>query len=572
MKKIKVRKTIEKLVTDNSTLSSDSIIERDIAAIKKINIKNDISKFIGNSDSEKSEMSISDMRNLMEVESYIRKGDLEKAYQICAEFREATKDTTSAPSYIRKLIEISDRQGNTNSAVRWCFDLLAIDKYNIKSQLLASKFKLNPKDRYMYLKDLTKEINYSPDLYSEAAISGFKLIKHNPDDSTVNISELIEMVDKSIKIDPSMRNNSWGVKYDLLSFELDINDTNLNSIDQFVGSLIENHPESIWANRLRGSHALKNKKNIDFEKSIDNLYEMHKSSSISRKKHIDEALLYLINEALDTDNFLKNNSIPTNFFENHNINEYGCEYLVYKGSYYLGIMKNIDLAESLLKQSLDHDQAFDNISSILNLSLNIAAIKSASNNSPHSVEFFISNSKLLDLIEESKPYMSKEYFHSVKHNIHLYSGDYASAHTELDHAFDCGYSLSGYISCKSYIYLMSKKYQPLLDFISNYENKISAISDHLSYPILINQEYAKKCIGQNINKVKLMNILSTAKDDDVKICALSLLDRDHEAKPKAINKINYNANNFAKFSLWPVLQGKFVDEINPFKINNEKNQ
>ncbi len=558
IKQSKVRKTIEEIVTDKPNLSSNPVISKDIEAIKRINVRSDIGKFIDGPDSETSGLSIYDVRNLMEIDSYIKKGELKKATELCEEFKASSDDPRGKSSYIRKLIELSDRQGNSSAAVRWCSELIGIDRYDVGSNLLSARFKVNVRERYLYLKKMVEKIQYSPRLYREAARSGFKLIQSERGSKDVSLDDLMQLVDRSINVDPSLNNDAWSLKFDLISYQEKNGGSNIE-LSEFVDSLYNDNSWSINAHRMKCNYLVNNCRFEELKSVIGSLYEMYEFSSSARRCAIDDCLLGVVNKVIALDGDKDSIAILDRFFSKHSVENKGVEYQLARGNYELGYKKNVVKAEEICDEIRVKYDAEEFIHDVFDLNLSVEVAKNGS--------FDVGNINFdfyLDSLERIRHNLVEDYYYNSRYNILARKGAFFEAEKDLDKAYDCGLPLSSYIINKTYLFLRAGEYQKVLDFVFSYDKDIADFCDDDRYPVIINTEFAKKKVGQPMDKTSLMNIVAQSGKDSAKICALRILGRDNESRKLAQSKVEANALNFINYGSWPVMESGFMHEINPY--------
>lgn len=559
IKQSKVRKTIEEIVKDRSSLSDNNIISRDIEAIKQINVRSDIGKFIDGPDSDVSGLSIYDVRNLMEVDSYLRKGELDQAGKVCEEFKSSAVEQKSVSSYIRKLIEISNKQGNSAAAIRWCSELLGLDEFDVGSHLLMARFKHNPHEKFSYYNGLVKRICHSPKLYLETARSGFKLLKMDYNGISVSLDDLLSYVDVSIELEPSMANEAWSLKYDMLQYKERIG-SEKDLVESFVDQIYKNFPFSINAHRIRGGYLASRSDYKELKKVIESLRSMHSCSSISRQSSIDSCMLNLVDSVILDEEDEEALSLLNDFFESHKVQKESAAYYIAKANYELGVKKDIDIARSYFDKAKSSFEFEDVLQELFEFEVALESILDNSRKSnPIDFDFY------LDVLDGNKHNLIEDYYFVTRFNMLVRSVQFAEAETCLDKAFDCGLSLDNYIVNKTYLYLIKKEYERCIDFSEEYGKVLDGMDDEARFPVIVNREFAKKKLGRKIDQTALMNIVANSGKKSAKVCALRILGRDGEAKKIARNKVELNGLSFAHYQTWPVLQESFLNEINPYK-------
>jgi len=559
IKQSKVRKTIEEIVKDRPKLSANSVISRDIESIKQINVRSDIGKFIDDPDSDVSGLSIYDIRNLMEVDSYLKKGELDKAGRVCEDFKSSAIEQKSVSSYIRKLIEISNKQGNSAAAIRWCSELLGLDQFDVGSHLLMARFKHNPSEKYEYFNSLVKNVCHSPKLCFEAARSGFKLLKMEYKKSVVSLDDLISHVERSIDLEPSMANDAWSLKYDLLSYKEKV-ELEKNLVEPFVDELYKRFPCSINAHRIKGGFLASKSDYKELVSVVESLRSMHSCSSISRRTSIDLCILNLVDRVVVEEGDHHSLSILESFFESHKVQKESAAYYIAKANYEIGLKKDTDEAKLYFDKAKSVYDFEDVISELFEFDVALASIRG-------DVEGFgsVDFKFYLDVLESSKYNLMEDYYYNVRFSILVKASEFSDAESCLDKAYDNGLSLDDYIMNKTYLYLKTSEYERCVLFSEEHEEILGEMEDEAKFPIIVNREFAKKKLGKKIDQTALMNIVANSGKKSVKICALRILGRDGEAKKIARSKIKCNGLNFAHYKSWPVLEGSFLDEMNPYE-------
>lgn len=155
---------IKKNILENSgELVKNIFIREDIQKIKDANNKQEISDFLSNINNldENKSLSLTELRNLLEIEDLLKKEDNEKAFKLAEDLYYNSDTDRVKTFYISMLIRISKQKDDKSSCRTWCDKLLDIDPHNSAYIIRRSKFYDDPESGYTYLLSKSKEYPYS---------------------------------------------------------------------------------------------------------------------------------------------------------------------------------------------------------------------------------------------------------------------------------------------------------------------------------------------------------------------------------------------------------------------------
>lgn len=100
----KLKRTIKNIINDKYNLSNNKNISEQINFMKKEQSQHDIGGLINSvfDDDDKSDLSLTDFRNLLEIDNLIKKGNLTEAINLAILYYQNCNSTGATPSYLKK--------------------------------------------------------------------------------------------------------------------------------------------------------------------------------------------------------------------------------------------------------------------------------------------------------------------------------------------------------------------------------------------------------------------------------------------------------------------------------------
>jgi NAD-dependent SIR2 family protein deacetylase len=558
-KESKLKESIKYIVDDNYNLKKNPVIANEIDFIKRNENSNDISQFINDlsKDSEvEGEVGLADMRNLLEVDSEMEKGKLREALLLCEGYFSliASTDEDRTTPYLRKLIKISKYLDETEKAQRWCEKLIAVDKNNLSSYLLKATCIDSLSEKYEFLKDTSKKFPNKYMVYNALSAASENLLSNSPRCQSTSLADRIKYIEKSIKLEPSLDNLAWLDLYGAL--QLQRKPTNKSDVNKEISEKMERvlrdsnlcNPHHLTTLKLDVKASMTKNDASLILKSIKNLHEVYEEASKKEKLSI---ILLLIKVLKDPDGFegkedyrsaahkLYEQTIKDKYIKKHS------KILIAKSLYYIEHKEDVQVAEDYFQEALECKDVVNNLMELIEVA-SIIGVGSLD--------------KLQSIVDKEKYMLAIPYFYKIKAAIAEAKGEYDIATVFLEKAFHAGLSLDAYLSSKTYILTLERKYEDILDLMSQYEWTFD-LQDYET--AVINYNFAAKEIGsEKFDRTKLLNLSAQSQSNNVRLCAFVLCDDIISAKRIASKSAEKSHLSYIRYSKWPILQGDFIHNIN----------
>ena len=316
------------------------------------------------------------------------------------------------------------------------------------------------------------------------------------------------------------------------------------------------NPRHIRTLNLQVKYANKIKNSEELRRIINELYQEYEFSSAERKDNLNEimsdahfSLLEIANEGIYKPMMRK-------YFESHLTDksiEKNAELLLYKAKYHIGITRYIDKANTYFHSSLEAPDIID----VLPLMLSILDCVNTD---------YLSN--VNELLEQNKHELEDKIYFEAISDINVLQKNYDEALKGIERAYDSGLSLSDYLTNYSYICLMARQYDLIVEMHKRYKNYVD-IEGFEAWKI--NYSYALKQKGATFSKVSLRNLSAQSKNENIKLAAFAVLDNVEAAKRILRSQIKKDYTNYFKYSRWPILTklSEFLKEENSTLSNIE---
>ncbi|NNE32458.1 MAG: hypothetical protein HKN40_08825 [Winogradskyella sp.] len=556
LKDSKLQQCVRHILADKNNLKSNQVIANEINAISNESKRQEISSFFTDLTKDiegEMNLSLTDLKNLLQVDKLIQNQDLKGAEQLCEDFLNYALSDETKTRYLLKLIYISDKLNDKNKSSRWCNQLVDIDQYNLGYHFKKTNSLDEQSAKFEYLKSIIHLFPNRFELLNMISHHAMSMVENNPANSKVTIDEVIEFTFTSLKLEPSHTNNAWQYKVNALYFKLQ----NTNDIDK-IKELQANIDELSKTLSMQNeeSHrilAFETKKVTDstdlpaHEKLIYKLEQVYSRSSKQRRLSINNYLCDVYNNygeicpVNDTKKHLKR------YFEGHIEDkeiENSSKLLFNKSEYFIGIKRDLKAGKDYFNQALLAPDISDKIDRAIWLSTLVYP-------------------DMLDSVKESleniKTECSKWYYHNCMADIHIAEGDYINALRENKRAYDNGLSFKAYLSGTSFILLKDKKYEEVLSLATKHRSELEKT---ITTTFDINFQYAAKKLNSNkFNNATLLNLSAKKEDTDIKIAAFSILNNENAAKRLIKQQIDRTWLNYYKYNHWVVIPKEYINKF-----------
>lgn len=550
-KQSKLHQTIQNITDDAYNLFSNAIIAQEIQSIKNDGDSKDISEFVKQmaSANESSKLKITDVRNLLEIDSLIENCDFQKAEEICSLYYESASKTEGKKVYIEKYIDIYQKTGVDGKVNFWCDKLIEIDPNNIEYHLKKARAISGTADQVEYLKEIEGRFQYSVPLLNSISTNIIRLMREEGSDQTLNLLHEVKSIsDKSLTIDPSLDNGAWSLKLEAFSVRyfqsMDANEKKSlqHEISEHIRLARSRNPEHQQSLELMEGQLKISCEPTELQGIIDFLLELKEKSSIAKQRKINVIIARCFDQLYELENKLNLTATLKDFIETKlDSQQKSISISLCKIKYLLTFEQNTAAALEELHDLLKRKSIGAQIGDILQL--------------PMDFEANLIN-KLQEKLESDRHALYKTYYHETLSELHTRKGDYDAAEQNLENAFKEGLSLKSYLVSKTYLLLLSQNYHPIITLTSKHKSHLKNFD---SEAILINSQCAaQKISSSHYSELVLRNLIAQSSSDSVKICAHSLLGHEQDAKRLIKKSLEKNPGLLYQYKRWPALNKKYL--------------
>lgn len=556
IKNSKLQQIKKNILDERNPLNKNKYIQNDIRSIKDTSNKQDISDFLSDltNSGESEDLSLIDLRNLLEIKDLIKKKEYEKAYKLAEDFYYHSVEVRDKSRYISMLISISDSKGEQRKSLEWCDKLIDLDPNNNSYIIKRSHYLSDLDAKYSYLIDKSNKYNCRYKLYNASAIAGCTLIKNDPLNTGIDENILISHLDKSLILNPSLSNRAWLIKYDILNR---IKNKPHNTpeylkkistkINEIIESALNINNKNLVTFELRINKSIADE---DFDNSktiITDLYKLHDETDASGRIYINEHLNELIKSFTNYNNLINHKTISSDFYEKHltdKIIKNNPTLLLSKSRYFISSKNEIGKSTSYFISALECQDVIFNFQ--LSISLN--------NCLEHKY-----TGKLLELLEENKSKLLERYYYEYKHMLYIQKNDYLQAVEFLEKSFSWGLPMKSYFESLSYLFVLAEEYEKLINLETCNREKIECLE---SNSFTINYQFAlKKTDDNEYDPVCLRNLIAKTNDPSLRLAAFAVLGQETDVKRVLSEEIEISYTNYYTYKNWPIIKKDILEEV-----------
>lgn len=509
-----------------------------------------------NDNGESDDLSMTELRNLLEIEDLLKKTQFDKAYKLAEEFYYQADEVRDKTRFVSMLVSISKSKGDTSNCLGWCDKLIELDPNNVSYIVKKSQYIDDLKAKYSYLKDKSVTFNDNYQLLNTTASVGRDLIDNDPINTIADEETIIEYLDLSMKLNPSLMNQAWFQKINVL-FSLKKNNLDKESLDGFdkrindhVESAVNINDKNLVTFKLELKVAVADEDIGRTNNIIERLYKLYDKTSLKNQNSVNE----IIDDAFQSMRSFKDKVFPKDkesfFYEKHLTDitiKSDPALLISKAKYHISSANNLEKAKSYFLTALDCNSLF-------------VVFRDA---------MFINrcldnkyNNRLKEILEKNKTKLYDRYYYEYKHELSIDSGDYSYAKQYLEKSFLAGLSYESYSISLSYFFILSEEYQKLIDYESFHREKLKDIN---SKAFIINFQYAaKKTENVKYEPTIIRSIIANTKEHDLLIAAHSLLEQEVDVKRFLSQEIKSSFSKYYLYERWPIINKNI---LNDFKKN-----
>nr|WP_315078663.1 SIR2 family protein [uncultured Kosakonia sp.] len=560
-KSTKRERMISNFIKDDFKLVTNEFIKKDLTKIKKHTLTRDISSLINElsqSDTDDQRIPEEDFKNLLFIDNLIRTKNYTSAEDKLNKLIIDTSDDNIKSKYLRRLIEIKEDQNDTKSALEYSDKLIELDEFNLNYNLAKSNIFPEVKDKINYLEGLLDKFKYSLNLKNHLCSVSLSYLNIN-DENTISFERIHQLADDSLKLDNSLSNRAWRIKYDAIKFE-HAHNFNKEERDQQINELLNNlksiNPIHDTFLSIQADFSSSTQKKENIKNSIENLSEVYKNSSRTKRKHILKYLTQLHLSLFDADYDEDTPKAMKDFiakYEEDKIESTIAPFILFKARYEIGCNKNINAGITLAKEAMDSPWRNNHIQSISDILLT----------DPENIQV------VEDFLENLPRDISEVTILKIKSDICQLRAEFDRSIAFLDEARKIKWDLGSYILAKSYTFLLGKEYSKAIDLINKNIDKIKDFRE--KDVLIINRETAKKKLGIDLKRNEIHSVLAHQRSKgDISMCAFYLLDDDKKGGALLYELLEKDFMNYYRFLQWPALPDHVIQEYRQTKLANNK--
>lgn len=554
----KQERIVESFTRDKSSLAKNStFISKDLANLKKhkneLDISNSIRELNNTDENDMGHISESEFNFLLKIDTLVKSEKYEHAKSLAESHLSNAENIYLKIRYLRKLVYISNMMKHKEDAHNYCDKLIDLDEQNHEYYILKGSIYETIGETCQYLKPFLERFKNIVRFNNHIIRMGMKDI-NNSDAPTFNIDEILEIVERSLKLDPSLDNGAWILKCDVLSLKhSNVNDQKANKtlksdVEKLIQKAKDTNSNHMTCFKVRLSSLGKRFVPNAIDLTLNDIIESYETSRLSRKSVILDYICMLYLELLG--------QVKKDIDHRKNLSEF----MALKSVSSFEDKERIcsfKLIQAIVSFNVDKD--FGSFKEHL---LAASKCKDSHNFSKKIINMGIKQLRDLDFcrefLESSKSKISKSDYYSCLCDILIFEEKLEEALKYCELSYSSGSDKQDYITNKVYILLLMEQYAQLQAFV---ENNISKLNDQDQVNIVtINSQAALKFTGKNIDKIKLRNIIANEPSDHVKICAYILLDQEAQAKREIKANIEYDPTKLQLFKSWPIISSKYLSE------------
>ncbi|MGR2820033.1 SIR2 family protein [Vibrio vulnificus] len=549
----KKEKIIRSFTDDKFNLKKSSIhILKDLETITKRQKNKDIGGLIAeiSRDSEDkfdSEISDDDLKKLLIIDSYIKHENYADAESVIKKLMSEDNEKELQNRFITRLIQVYLLEDKISLAIASADDLIKSDPYNVNFLFRRASLEIDVNDRYSFLLENEMKYEFVYHYYNALASNALALSQEDNGDNKVSFSKMLSYCDKSLRLNPALSNNAWKIKLNIIEEKHKSIECKLNKNDKEkdISSLIEQ------ANNINSNHITKlelagdsfvlqkdiSKLNNFFEECerIYNVSGLHKKESIvdvicssymsieqyceddSYKKHLDN----LVNSKIIRENI-----------NLHSVNMLMCYY-------YINVEFDLDSARRHIDNVILNSTHGKYINKIIEILLDV----------------YGDSESALIYLNSSKDGLTRTSYLNELFNIYVNQEKFDEAINALNKARDNGMKKSQYAINLSFCHLKSGKYKEAIECCDWWLEKIKDLSNRDI--LIINREFAKKSLGEKIDRDALNIVVSHKNGNSHLMCANFLLGKETQSKSLFKKDVDHFRLNLYIYNKWPIIPSEY---------------
>lgn len=580
---------INKFISDfNSSENKNPWVSDFIEEISTTKSNQDLSDLIRQfNENKNNNLSSEQLKNLLYIETLIKKGDTLNALELVDENILIEEDEELLENYYILKVRILKILSKKDLAFKLIDKLIEKDSFNIKYYLWKLGFIDDIKEKISFLIDVHEKISHSKSI-KNAIISMFlTFCEKYEGDLNFTYEDCEKLINQSLAIDSSLDNDAYKYKFNFLKLkkvnELK-NEKSIkirgekegkieNEILELINKVTDINKYSIESIKMRKNYVIH--KN-DFSIIIDflnDIYDIKSHISKENAKEVINMIASLYNEIIvktkgEQEDFKNYNSIDLNEVNNF-FNEFKGDDLKESNIVFL-----LECAKYNISKETDLKALKINLDKVLNIAGSISFAQKICERFSMVRDPQI-NARLHEYIKLNKGRLSaSNYFYCMSelensNGNHSLSLDYRRKYYD-----DNQMEGSDYISL-IYGMLLNRDFDEVLTFIDMKKEIIDNLPTRQKLIITINYLTAKKNKNTHLDtkdKTLLESIVSKYSDNKhIWVCANSLLNKNSEALHHIKDMIKANFTVYYEVTEWPAINEILKDDIIKFFENLAKN-
>lgn len=274
---------ISKFLNNKYLINSKcEIIKTDLEKLKEQNEKDNIYEMIKQIQEEnslgKEKLSNQEVAKLLEVISLAKQKNYVEAIKLIEKEMVGNSNKYYDEELSKELINIYKKQRKIDEALKVIDRLIKNDSRNPNHYLNKINFCDNLNDKLSIIDELININEYHSEFYNEKILLLIENYDEFLDSSTESFNEIIELMKKSLVLNPSISNDCWEIKFDFL-LNLKLN-KKLDEAKNIICELKKQKPYSIKILRMEYEILKKEDKlDIKFQEEIDKQKELYLNSN-----------------------------------------------------------------------------------------------------------------------------------------------------------------------------------------------------------------------------------------------------------------------------------------------------
>ena len=542
-------KIVNNLVSDKFNLCNSDIIKDDIASLKKQTTQKDIFEYITSINSGEninSDINDAEFKNLLQIDDLIINEKYQDAIDLSLMAIGGDISLGFKKKSLDRIINSYKILGNEYEASKYCDVLISLDEYE-SSYVVRKAHIYQDKNRTInILKDALNFFDNEPYFLNNIALSLLSVVKKDKKDILNNLNYIETILQKSIKINPSINNKVWDIYLDYIEIKIESekDKMKIDSLKDKANNVLtsfKNNKNDIVYYQLKNHNIIKDE-TIKYSKDlIMSLIEIHKTSRISKKEKIENLICDIL--------------IPT----------YQCNHGDYKGLFSEMLKMDIFKNEESVHINYINFFYYVNVRPELNDGMKYLYLLT------HDLKSKVYRNEIIDALCDiyKKPEMAIIYleslhrkisvsdYYKLQSNIYVCENDYKNAIKALDKSFERGLNHNEYMVNKSFIFVKFEKYHEVILFTESKKDEMKIETESLD-ALIINEQFALKKLGRPIKEKKLHEIISKKKNktciiSSVTICANIILNKNMQYKSHIIKNLEHYPGLRYSYEKWPIV-------------------